>query len=93
MQGSPKVLHLVAAETRTDDTDAKTIFPDVIVHQRGTDNNLIVIEAKKNANRDRDDQDLAKLQAFRGELGYRYAVFLKFEAAVDEPRLVRCDWI
>jgi hypothetical protein len=88
-----KVLHFVGPETRTDDTNARTVFPDVIIHQRGTDNNLLVIEVKKSTNRDRDDQDLAKLQAFRGELGYRYAVFLKFEAAVDEPRLVRSDWL
>jgi CRISPR/Cas system-associated exonuclease Cas4 (RecB family) len=90
---TPKVLHLVGSETRTDNTDAKTVFPDIIVHERVTDYNLLVIEVKKSTSRETDHRDLAKLQLFRGELGYRYAVFLKFETAVDEPRLARCEWI
>jgi hypothetical protein len=31
-----------------DDTQASTVFPDIVVHKRGTnDNNLLVVEAKK----------------------------------------------
>lgn len=31
----------------SDDTNAVSVYPDIIIHHRGTKNNLIVIEAKK----------------------------------------------
>lgn len=51
---------------------ATTVFPDIIIHQRNSDeHNLIVLEVKK------PDEDLAydqrKLRAFRRELGYAHA--------------------
>lgn len=85
---------------RPDDTDALTVFPDIIVHRRGTACNLLVIEAKK----DDGDQsfDCEKLEAFVEDphYGYRYAYLLRFitgsnpdvvMAPFDEPlrRFVR----
>jgi hypothetical protein len=37
-------------KTNSNDTDAKTIFPDIIVHKRGKNENLLVIEVKKVGN-------------------------------------------
>src|SRR6266700_110417 len=63
---------------RADDTDAKTVFPDIIIHHRGTTDNLLVIEVKKSTNQESDERDEQKLQAFKEQLTYRYALFLRF---------------
>jgi len=64
--------------TTTDDTEAKTVFPDIIVHKRGTnENNLLVIEVKKSSNNEDREKDINKLKAFKKELKYEYAVFIE----------------
>lgn len=44
----------------SDDTDAVTVYPDIIIHHRGTKDNLVVIEAKKTSSTDKDN-DKGKL--------------------------------
>jgi hypothetical protein len=64
------------------DEDARTVFPDIIVHRRGRQGagearNLLVIEAKKSGNKDRTDCD--KLAAFKNdEYRYPFAALLLF---------------
>lgn len=59
--------------TDTADTKGKTIFPDIIIHKRGTDdNNYALIEIKKEGNTD-TERDIEKLQSLTADnLGYRY---------------------
>ena len=67
------------------DTDAQTVYPDVIVHRRGTRDNLVVVEAKKTSTA-LTSEDASKLRAYRSELGYLFAfevVFPVNEAARD----------
>ena len=65
-------------EISVDDEHAKTVYPDIIIHQRQTQDNLIVIEVKKSTsnesyiNFDRD----RKLPAYKEELGYSYAIMV-----------------
>jgi hypothetical protein len=79
------------------DTDAKTVFPDIIVHHRETSENLLVIEVKKSTNRELDgrEKDRQKLQAFKDvqQLAYSYALFLLFN--IDENAQERhvLEWI
>lgn len=50
----------------------KTIYPDIVVHQRGQQDNLLVIEVKKVGNDDRAN-DIAKLrQLTEAHGGYAY---------------------
>lgn len=64
-----------------------SVFPDIIVHRRGTNNfNLLVLELKKsrNTNRQARDFDIEKLHSFtdqseRNTLKYNYGVFLILE--------------
>ena len=57
--------------------DAVTVFPDVIVHVRGNNNgNLLVIEVKKASSGADHSHDIAKLNAFKKQLEYTYAVHL-----------------
>ncbi|MBI4224975.1 MAG: hypothetical protein HY617_01455 [Candidatus Sungbacteria bacterium] len=52
----------------------KTIFPDIIVHKRGTRSNHIVIEAKKTSNQNPKSRlyDLLKLATLVSDPSYRY---------------------
>jgi hypothetical protein len=63
----------------SDDLNAKTIFPDIIIHRRGTKENLVVVEVKKSTNHESDDWDIRKLRAFRSQLGYKVALFFRFQ--------------
>jgi len=74
----PKTLNFGTDTVDTDDTDATTVYPDVIVHRRGTDHNLLVIEAKKADNTEGPERDIRKLEAFIDQLGYQYAAAVVF---------------
>ncbi len=89
-----KWLEFYPATTETNDTEARTVFPDIIVHKRGPKGpNLLVIEAKKSTNKNAD-LDLKKLNAYKSNehLRYEHAVFLVFRtgnhAGVEPPRFI-----
>lgn len=72
----PKKLDSFKKSVKSDDTNAVSVYPDIIVHHRGTLDNFIVIEAKKTSNESGDD--LNKLEAYKSDLGYCYAFYIKF---------------
>lgn len=72
-----KRLALHERPVQDDDTEAVTVFPDIVVHRRGhNDANLLVIEVKKARSAVNADYDMLKLKAFKHELKYRHAVHL-----------------
>jgi hypothetical protein len=75
-----KQLHLPKRKQRisADDLHATTVFPDIIVHRRSTDLNMVVIEVKKSTNHEDDEWDRCKLMGFQQQLNYRLAVFIRF---------------
>ena len=67
---------------KADDTEAKTAFPDIIVHKRGNNhNNLLVIEVKKLNGHSTliDSTDEKKLRAFlnSNQLNYEFGLALQ----------------
>jgi len=82
-----KRLRLPRERVASDDTFASTVFPDIIIHRRRTDENLIVIEMKKSSNPQSPKRDLLKLNAFKNQLGYKYAIFIKFSVGKDKVGL------
>jgi len=52
----------------TDDTEGRTIFPDVIVHKRQIRDNLLVIEVKKASNKN-SKNDISKLEGLTRDDG------------------------
>lgn len=65
-----------AQEVESDDVHAKTVYPDIIVHERGNnDNNLLVIEIKKSNNSD-NGCDKEKIKNFIKDLNYDFGVFI-----------------
>jgi hypothetical protein len=89
----------VDVEYNRDDYDPKKangviVKPDIIVHRRGTSDNLLVIEAKKSNTRKSDDEDLTKLVGFRSPpLQYRHALFVKLTVGPGAPGVERADWV
>ncbi|OUJ18891.1 hypothetical protein AMET1_0542 [Methanonatronarchaeum thermophilum] len=72
-------------EIKIDDTDAKTVYPDIIIHKRNTDTNLIVIEVKKSNNPNKKC-DIAKLQAYKNDLEYTSCIFLKLKVGKEKEK-------
>lgn len=73
-----KLNPITVKNSMTDDREGETVYPDIIVHIRDSqDDNLLVIEVKKSNNKDIDD-DIKKLKAFTKEksLKYNYGLFL-----------------
>ncbi len=69
-----------------DDTEAKTVFPDILVHKRGKQEyNLLVIEVKKKSklntgNLDRNNFDINKLRALTEvPYNYKFGLFLRID--------------
>jgi hypothetical protein len=78
----PKRLLFGSWPVQADDIEAKTVFPDIIIHRRLTDQNLVVIEVKK-ANGLEETKDILKLEAFMDAPEYRYEYGLFLKLATD----------
>lgn len=75
-----------------DQTDAVTVFPDIIVHKRGIrSDNLLVIEAKK-SNGASDTKDREKLRYFTASDEYRYSFGVLLKIDVDDSSVTADTW-
>jgi len=88
----PKRIQHLYLEPNAEDTEAKTAFPDIIAHIRGTQTNYLVIELKKSTNTVPRDTDLAKLRGYKRNLNYEFALFIELVAG-GEPDISRAEWI
>lgn len=78
---------------RTDEEEL--VYPDIIVHQRGARDNLLVIELKKSSNDQTKEHDCWKLEAFREDEGfaYKHALFVRVGVGELAGAVVDCEWI
>lgn len=80
----PKRLDTFRKRIESDDAKGTTVFPDIIVHHRGTTANYLVIEAKTSANETPCTRpafcscDRCKLRAYKRDLGYQHAYYVTF---------------
>ena len=86
-----KRLNLPTDNINWDDTEAKTIFPDIIVHKRGSrGKNILVIEVKKSSSTVPEVYDRNKLIAFTEDpYNYELGLFLKIGMEDSEDTM---DW-
>jgi hypothetical protein len=87
----PKKLLNKVKNVKTDNDQGHTVYPDIIIHHRNTNSNLLVIEIKKTTNNDKGDSDHEKLEAFKKELCYKYSLFIKFKTNTKNPKIVNFD--
>jgi hypothetical protein len=75
--------------------NGQVVVPDIVIHRRGTRDNLLVIELKKSTTKEPDEADLEKLSAFRESPNLRYlnALFLKLYARAQEVGVQRSLWV
>lgn len=69
------------------------VFPDVIVHKRGTVDNLVVLELKKSNNPEPDDRDFEKLRGYCHQLGYQHGVFIRLVVRTQEFGVARAEFV
>ncbi len=87
-----KSLKLPKRKSPLNDTAARTVFPDIIVHHRDTNYNLLVIEVKKSTSHDNSAFDQQKLNAFIKELHYQHGLFLKFSTGKLDNSQYNLKW-
>lgn len=58
------------------DTEAKTVYPDIIVHKRNTALNLLSIEVKMGWKNNKQNLDWLKTVAYKTELGYQHSAMV-----------------
>jgi hypothetical protein len=88
-----KTLKIPSESNNWNDTDAKTVYPDIIIHHRGKADNLLAIEIKKTTSTINDEFDHVKLQAFKQELHYQHAVALRLKTNADDCGVVGLSFI
>ena len=86
------LLKVAGLELKGDDTNGVTVFPDIIIHRRGREENLLVIEVKKTTNKINREFDLYKLESFHQDLEYRFSAFVEFRTETPEPRIEKKLW-
>jgi len=80
----PKRLDAFRKQVSSDDEKGVTVFPDVVVHHRGTSKNHLVIKAKLSSNHQECANsntcrcDRCKLRAYKTDLGYAHAFYIVF---------------
>ena len=89
----PKRIEHFHLDPDSEDTEAKTVFPDVIAHIRGTDRNYLVVELKKTTNRVSRNVDFAKLRGYKRDLGYKHALFIELAAGDANADVAYVEWV
>jgi hypothetical protein len=90
--GDPKRLKLPPRKAIDREVRATTVFPDILVHERNSqENNLLVLELKKPG----DDiaYDELKLLAFRREFRYHHTAHLILGLAGDGTVVRQVQWV
>lgn len=94
-----KTMNVEFDRINPEDKEAKTVYPDIIVHQRRTKINLLVIEVKKEGGTE-NTQDKEKLRSFGNDplYAYCYGIFLRLgssgcvEALIFENSRAEIQW-
>lgn len=88
----PKRLGHLEIYPDSEDDEAKTVFPDVIVHRRGTRQNHLVLEFKKSTSRVDRNIDLRKLRGYKKQLGYEHALFVEV-GTEGQAIIIMLEWV
>ena len=89
----PKKIGYLNLHPDEEDTDGRTVFPDIIAHRRGSKKyNFLVVEMKKSTNLTPRDVDFAKLAGYKRELGYTHAIFVELMAG-GQAGVSHVEWV
>ena len=89
---NPKRLQLPSREASDHEVRATTVFPDILVHERNTDEkNVVVLKVKKSGEYIKYDE--LKLKAFRKELNYAHAAHVILGFGTNKKLIRNIIWI
>lgn len=71
--------------------DAELVYPDLIIHRRGIEENLLVVEVKKGESPKPDQRDIMKLEAYVSKFAYRFALFIRL--STSKPAVTSFAWV
>lgn len=94
LKKNPKRLEEYIAKCKKDkkpEINGALVYPDIIIHHRLTNENLLVIELKKTSNDDDGTCDKKKLNKFIEKLKYEYGLFIKFNTT-DDIGIEELEW-
>ena len=89
----PKIVEL-EKETPDEEGTLVSTYPNIIVHERGSnDHNILVIEAKKSNDRRKNGErfDRRKLQAYASHIHYFVGIFLLINIEADSETPCKYD--
>lgn len=72
-----KTVSLSEGFVSDEDDNGSRVFPDIIVHIRGTAKSLIIIEVKMEWKNDKEEHDMKKLNAYKKDLKYKHAFYIE----------------
>jgi hypothetical protein len=73
-----------------EEDEGSRVFPDIIVHERATANNYIIVEVKIDWKSGKAGHDIKKLKAYKTDLKYQHAFYLQL---TENRKKVRVDVI
>ena len=84
-------------EKANHESENSYVYPDIIVHRRGTNCNLCIIEVKKSKSTTSSDYDKIKLKVYTdldkstdNELKYQIGLFIKFDKFDSRTSNMKC---
>lgn len=63
------------------------VYPDLIVHKRDTENNLLEVEVKMKWKNKLKELDYLKINEYVNQLGYKFGVYLELSDKRDECKI------
>ena len=90
----PKRIAYLGLHPDEEDTESKTVFPDIVAHIRGQRHNYLVVEFKKSSNKVDRAVDFRKLRGYKSDnrLNYEYALFIEL-AVGQSPGVAFVAWV
>lgn len=88
-ESAPKEIVIFPDAISPAELEATTVYPDIIVHIRGSDDlNFLAIEVKREPRNEREEKaaarDRAKVAAYKAQVDYDHAVFVRLDWSMRE---------
>ncbi len=75
----------LSGEMVSDESDlGSRVYPDIIVHKRGTAENILIIEVKVKGKIGKRERDYKKLKAYKDNLHYKHAFFIELYRNLED---------
>lgn len=90
----PKRIDYLNLHPDAEDTEGKTVFPDIVAHVRGQRQNHLVIELKKSSSTVDREVDFKKLRGYKSDhrLNFEHALFIELTVG-NSPGVARAEWV